>query len=118
MPRNRREVERDQKIADIVAAATRQALAGGYSALSVAAIARELGVAQNAVYWYFPSKDHLFVAALEQMLRDVVARKPPRQRTLEAKVLWFVDQLDALSDVRAAMEDRARTSEVVSAFAT
>lgn len=118
MPRTRTDLERETKRAEVVDAAIRRLHEGGYEALSVAAIARELGVAQNAVYWYFPSKDHLFVAALEQMLRDVVARKPPRQRVLERKILWFVDQLDALSDVRAAMEDRARTSEVVAAFAT
>jgi hypothetical protein len=51
------------------------------------------------------------------MLRDIVARKPPRQRSLESKVLWFVEQLDAMADVRAAMDDRARTSAVVAAFA-
>src|SRR3712207_9351388 len=79
-------------------------------------IARELGIAQNAVYWYFPSKDHLFVAALERMLRDVVARKPPRQRSLERKILWFVEQLEEMAEVRAAMFERARTSEVVARF--
>ena len=117
MPRTRSELEREAKQAEVLDVAVRRLRDGGYDALSVAAIARELGVAQNAVYWYFPSKDHLFVAALERMLRDVVARKPPRQRSLEKKILWFVDQLDAMADVRAAMDERARTSEVVAAFA-
>ena len=117
MPRTRTDVDRDAKVDEILGAAVRRLERGGYDALSVAGIARELGVAQNAVYWYFPSKDHLFVAALERMLRAVVARKPPRQRTLESKVLWFVGQLEAMADVRAAMHERARTSEVVATFA-
>src|ERR687895_1279768 len=103
MPRTRTDTNRETKVAEILEAADRRLREGGYEALSVAAIARELGLAQNAVYWYFPSKDHLFVAALERMLRDVVARKPPRQPSLERKVLWFVEQLDAMADVRAAM---------------
>src|SRR4026209_1823593 len=106
MPRTRSELEREAKVAQVVEAAERRLRDGGYEALSIAAIARELGVAQNAVYWYFQSKDHLFVAALEHMLRTLVARKPPKQRSLDKKILWFVEQLDAMSDVRAAMDDR------------
>ena len=117
MPRTRTEVRREAKVEEIVAAAVRRLGAGGYEALSVAAIARELGIAQNAVYWYFPSKDHLFVAALERMLRDIHARKPPADRALEKKVLFFVEQLAAMSDVRAALQERARASEVVAEFA-
>jgi AcrR family transcriptional regulator len=117
MPRTRSELERDVKVDEILTAAVGRLRDGGYDALSVAGVARDLGLAQNAVYWYFPSKDHLFVAALERMLRDVMARKPPRQRSLERKVLWFVEQLEQMADVRAAMDERARVSEVVAAFA-
>src|SRR3954462_13242726 len=116
MPRTRTEIEREAKVAEVVEAAERRLHEGGYDALSVAGIARELGVAQNAIYWYFPSRDHLFVAALERMLRDILGRKPPRQRTLERKVLWFVDQLQEIEPVRAAMYERARTSPVVAEF--
>ncbi|HEX8122554.1 MAG TPA: helix-turn-helix domain-containing protein [Solirubrobacteraceae bacterium] len=117
MPRTRTELERDAKVEEIVSAAVARLREGGYEALSVVGLARELGIAQNAVYWYFPSKDHLFVAALERMLRDVVARKPPDQPSLEHKVLWFVERLAEMADVRAALYDRARTSDVVAAFA-
>ena len=116
MPRTRQDVDREAKVDEILDAAVRRLEEGGFEALSVAAIARELGVAQNAVYWYFPSKDHLFVAALERMLRDIMARKPPRQRSLDRKVLWFVDQLQEIEPVRAAMYERARTSPVVAEF--
>src|SRR2546423_3715156 len=102
MARTRTEIDRETKVEQIVSAAERQLREGGFAALSIAAIARELGIAQNAVYWYFPSRDHLFVAALERLLRGVLASKPPRQRSLERKVLWFVDRLSELEEVRAA----------------
>jgi TetR/AcrR family transcriptional regulator, cholesterol catabolism regulator len=115
MPKTRRELDRETKEAEILEAAERQLRNGGYEGLSIAAIARELGVAQNAVYWYFPSKDHLFVAALERMLRTIVAGKP-RSRALEGKVLYFAEQLQQLAEVRAAMYERARKSKVVAEF--
>lgn len=117
MPRTRTELDREAKAEEILAAAERRLREGGYGALSIAAIARELGVAQNAVYWYFPSKDHLFVAALERILRAIVARKPPKRGGMERQVTWFVDQLAEVEHLRAALHDQARTSEVVADFA-
>jgi AcrR family transcriptional regulator len=107
---------KDEKMGEILAVAERRLREGGYEALSVAAIARELGLAQNAIYWYFPSKDDLFVAALEQMLRDIAARKPSKQKGEVERILWFTDQFEALSDLRGAMNDRARSSQVVADF--
>ena len=116
MPRNRSDVARDEKIAELVDAGRRRLLDGGYEALSVAAIARELGLAQAAVYWYFPSKDHLLVAVVERILHDVLERKPRRGTQLD-HVLWFTERLGELHDVRTTVRDRARSSEVVAAFA-
>jgi TetR/AcrR family transcriptional regulator, cholesterol catabolism regulator len=117
MPRTRTELDRDAKVAEIAKAAERRLGEGGYEALSVAAIARELGLAQNAIYWYFPTKDHLFVAALERMLRDIASRKPRHDEaaTIE-RILWFTDQFQALSDLRGAMNERASDSQVVAEF--
>jgi AcrR family transcriptional regulator len=117
MPRTRSELERDAKVSEIVELAERRLLEGGYEALSVAAIARELGLAQNAIYWYFPSKDHLFVAALEGMLQKIAARKRRHEDVGPVeRILWFTDQFQPLSDLRGAMNDRARNSEVVADF--
>jgi AcrR family transcriptional regulator len=117
MPKTRPAISRDEKVGEIVELAERRLRDGGYDALSVAAIARELGLAQNAIYWYFPSKDHLFVAALERMLREIAARKPSSRDVGEVeRILWFTDQFQTLSDLRAAMNERARSSEVVADF--
>jgi AcrR family transcriptional regulator len=119
MPQTRRDTSRDEKVAEILDLAQRRLGESGYEGLSVAAIARELGLAQNAVYWYFPSKDHLFVAALRRMLAEVAARKPSHDEADEIeRILWFTDQFQELSDLRAAMRERARTSEVVADFVT
>jgi TetR/AcrR family transcriptional regulator, cholesterol catabolism regulator len=101
---------------EIVQLAEQRLREGGYEALSVAALARQLGLAQNAIYWYFPSKDHLFVAALEQMLREIAARKPSREVGEVERILWFTDQFQALSHLRGAMNERARSSQVVADF--
>jgi AcrR family transcriptional regulator len=118
MPRIRNELDRDTKVAEIVEAAERRLREGGYEALSVAALARELGLAQNAIYWYYPSKDHLFVATLERMLGDIAARKPRHEDAGPVeRILWFTDQFEVLSSLRAAMKERASVSRVVGDFA-
>jgi AcrR family transcriptional regulator len=101
---------------EILATAEQQLRHGGYQALSVAAIARQLGLAQNAIYWYFPSKDDLFVATLRRMLAAVSARKPSRSVGNVERILWFTEQFHALSDLRGAMSERARSSPTVAAF--
>jgi len=116
VPKTRHAVSRDEKEREILELAERRLREGGYEALSVAGIARELGLAQNAIYWYFPSKDHLFVAALERMLRDIAARKPSHRVGEVERILWFTDQFEALSDLRGAMNERARSSQVVAEF--
>ena len=117
MPRTRVDVDRAEKLAEVVGAAERQLLAGGFDSLSVAGVARELGVAQNAVYWYFPSRDHLFVAALERILhRAVSTKKPPHSDDPTVMALWFVDRLGQFQPLLAAVHDRARFSPVVAQF--
>jgi AcrR family transcriptional regulator len=116
MPRTRQAVSREEKVSQILDLAEERLRDGGYEALSVAAIARQLGVAQNAIYWYFPSKDDLFVAALERMLEQIVARKPSKRVGEIERILWFTDQFQALSDLRGAMTERARSSPVVADF--
>jgi AcrR family transcriptional regulator len=118
MPKTRPAESRDEKMEEILAAAERRLREGGYEALSVAAIARELGLAQNAIYWYFPSKDELFVATLERMLGEIGARKPAKRVGELERILWFTDQFQPVSGLRGAMNERARSSSVVADFVT
>lgn len=115
MPRNRSEIARDEKVAAIVAAATRRLIDGGYAALSVADIARELGLAQAAIYWYFPTKDHLLIAAAERTTRDLLARKPGGGSVVDGLV-WLTQRMHEGQHLRMAIRERARASDVVAAF--
>jgi AcrR family transcriptional regulator len=115
VPRTRSHIARDLKVDEIVEAARTRLVDGGYAALSVAALARDLGLAQAAVYWYFPTKDDLFVAAVERVLHDVLDRKPQRGSTVDG-VLWLAERLHEFQELRMTMRDRARVSETVARF--
>ena len=116
MPRTRPEAGRQEKAEEILDAAERRLLGGGYDGMSVAAIARDLAIAQNSIYWYFPSKDHLFVAVLRRLLPRLVAGKPPARHGLTKQVLWFVDRLEEFQPITVSVHERARVSPVVAEF--
>ena len=116
MPRTRTDVDRDAKVDQILDAAERQLLDGGYPALSMVGVARDVGVAQNAVYWYFPSRDHLFVGVLRRLLGRVAALKPPARKGLIEQAVWIVDRLAEFHGLAVAVHDRARRSTVVAEF--
>ena len=44
----------------------------------MAAVAREAGIATNVVHWYFPSKDELFVSALEALQSEDLGKAQER----------------------------------------
>src|SRR6266576_5234113 len=92
VPKTRLSRGRDEKMDEILTVAERRLREGGYEALSVAALARELELAQNAIYWYFPSKDELFVATLRRMLERITSRKPSKAVGEIERILWFTDQ--------------------------
>lgn len=116
MPRTRTQIDRDDKVSEVLDAAERRVLAGGYAALSVAAVARELGVAQNAIYWYFPSKDELFVAVLRRLLGRIAIPERLPAGSPAAAILHVIDRLGDLQSLRASVQERATESEVVARF--
>jgi AcrR family transcriptional regulator len=63
-PRTARAIARAELTRAILDAASRQLVEIGPAALSVRAVARELGMASSAVYRYFPSRDALLTALL------------------------------------------------------
>jgi TetR/AcrR family transcriptional regulator of autoinduction and epiphytic fitness len=115
VPRNRPHLDRDEKVEQILAAAEERLVSGGLAALSVADIARQLGLAQNAVYWYFPAKDDLLVATCHRIIDKVMARKPRGNHPID-KVLWFAERLAEFAPLRVALHERAATSKVIAAF--
>jgi AcrR family transcriptional regulator len=116
MPRTRPELNREDKMTEILDAAQRRLHDGGLEALSMIGIARDLGLAQNAIYWYFPSRADLFVAVLRRILEDIAARKPRHSTNIIERVLWFTDQFAPLYNLRPAMQEQARESQAVAQF--
>ncbi len=93
----------------------RRLVDGGYPSLSVAEIARDLGLAQNAIYWYFPSKDHLLVAALQKIVDGVLAKKPRGDSTFK-RIIWFTNRMEEFQSLRASMRERSAVSPIVADF--
>lgn len=72
----RREREKQERRAAILAAAERVVIARGFAEASIDGIAREAGLAAGTVYLYFPNKEALFQDLLctkVRLLNDAVA---------------------------------------------
>lgn len=72
-PRTARATARAELTRAILDAASAQLVETGPAALSVRAVARELGMASSAVYRYFPSRDALLTALLVEAYDDLGA---------------------------------------------
>jgi AcrR family transcriptional regulator len=125
MPRNRPDRTRDDKTAEIVTIARRLFLEQGYDGTTIAAIAREAGIATNVVHWYFATKDDLFVAALESLqsedleeARERLSRSTPGQegKVLEALLTEFVWRRLDRYGLLATLHERSHRSSVIADF--
>lgn len=77
----------------------------GYAGTSMKSLAQELGVSAPAIYWYFPSKDDLYVSVLDAAMRDFlthvrdsITEDDPVLRLgqiVRAHVTWQLQQLGA-----------------------
>ncbi len=124
-PRDAELNERRRK--EILAVAIRQFAQHGFTATDVQVIADELGVGKGTVYRYFPSKERLFLAAVDQgmaSLREAVDSAAARTRTPLARVeagirayLEYFDRNPAVVELiiqeRAQFRDRKRPTYFV-----
>jgi len=126
MPKNRHTRPRAEKSSEIVAIAQRLFLERGYAGTTMAAIAREAGIATNVVHWYFATKDELFVAALdalqseglEKLLERRLARTIPGEEKkqlgkLLAELVWRLVDMHGLI---ATVHERSHRSPIVAEF--
>ncbi|KAA9152893.1 TetR/AcrR family transcriptional regulator [Amycolatopsis acidicola] len=110
MPRKRTELDRDEKVEQILDYAVGLLRNGGHEELSVNRIARDLGLSRAAVYWYFPSRDELFTAACARLFADAFSG-PPARGGVASRIRWGVDRFAAIYDVYAALLERAPTEQ-------
>ncbi len=124
MARNRPERSHEDKAAEIVAIARRLFLENGYDKTPIAAIAREAGIASNVVHWYFPTKDDLFVAVLEDLQSEDLEEALERfersagreEQELEALLTEFVvRRLDRYALI-ATLHERSHHSPAMAEF--
>jgi len=114
MPATRSDLHRDVKRGEILDAAETLLLRDGYDKTTMAAIARAAQVANNSVYWYFPSKDDLLAAVLRRRQERAFTEVADlTTSSLEERVLALLAQLDQVARLTSAVHERASHSAAV-----
>ena len=125
MARNRPDRTRADKTAEILAIARRLFTEEGYERTTVAAIAREAGIASNVVHWYFATKDELFVAVLDSLQSEDLAEAEKRfahaiprreEEVLERLLTEFAWRRLDRYGLLATLHERSHGSDVVAEF--
>lgn len=111
MPRKRTELDRDEKVEQILERAVELLRSGGSEELSINRVARDLGLARAAVYWYFRSRDELFTAACARLFADTFTGAPAHGSVID-RIRWGVERFAAIYDVYAALLERAPVEPV------
>ncbi|NIL75502.1 hypothetical protein RhoFasB10_01604 [Rhodococcus sp. B10] len=112
--RNKKPQAADEKREEIVAAARRLFVEGGFDATSMSKLAKEAGVAANTIYWYFGDKDDVLVAVVSAVMADVwpmyqaISGEP-----IAARVLWIVRRLTEMSGLVTTVHARVAHSPAV-----
>ena len=100
----------------VIAAAVELASDGGYEAVQMRDVAARADVALGTLYRYFPSKDHLLIAALAEQVATLqrrLAQKPPRGPSAADRLV------DVLRRASRALEREPRlTAALVTALSS
>jgi AcrR family transcriptional regulator len=110
-------IPREQRVDELVAAATELFLGRGYAKTRMTDIAKAVGVANAALYWYFPTKDVL----LAEVWTRALDREIERLSSTAAETDPFDILLKGLADLRPyrqlhmTMHELLPESEVVAA---
>jgi AcrR family transcriptional regulator len=92
MPRNRRSTPRDLRVNEVLTAASELFLSQGFAKTPMTRVAEAVGVANSAIYWYFPTKDDLLAGvwnrALDEELERLATRGPddPFERLIQGLI--------------------------------
>lgn len=106
----------------VMKAALQMFLQKGYAGTSMKSLAQELGVSAPALYWYFPSKEDLYVTVIEtttkeflQYVRESITEDEPVRRLgqmVRAHVTWQLQQSDAARAFDLTMTLRGASHDV------
>lgn len=79
-------VDKTEKINEIATAALSLFSQKGYAATSVEQIAEAAGIGKGTVYEYFPSKEEIFVHAINDWMMDLINRMVEKTRDIDDPV--------------------------------
>jgi AcrR family transcriptional regulator len=114
VPSNRRDIPRADRINAILDVATRLFLDRGFSETTVADIARQAGVRNGTVHWYFASKDDLLAAVmLRAVQREYDRAIDTPDISARDRLIMFLTDLRPFRELKGSIRDRARVSEAV-----
>jgi AcrR family transcriptional regulator len=109
-PKRRRGSPRERVGKDrVMTVALKLFLVNGYAGTSVKSVADELGISPPALYWYFESKEELYVAVIEQAMQDFITYV--RDSLTDSDPVFRLSQL-----VRAHVTWQLQQSDVARTF--
>jgi TetR/AcrR family transcriptional regulator, regulator of autoinduction and epiphytic fitness len=116
VPRNRAGVDRDSKIQELLDVAERMFVERGYAETPLAEVASRVGVATNALTWYFPTKDDLFIAVLDRLIDRELGALSVEATSPADLAIQAIAHLQRYRRLITAVHERARASSAVSEF--
>ncbi|WP_027628038.1 TetR/AcrR family transcriptional regulator [Ruminiclostridium cellobioparum] len=95
MPRNKEknEILTQSRKEDILRAAIKKFSEKGYNGVKVSDIAKELGISQGIIFWYFQTKENLFINAFMKEFREI---KLATSNVLHSMTLTPLEKLKAI----------------------
>jgi AcrR family transcriptional regulator len=97
-------VDKTEKINEIATAALCIFAQKGYAATSVEQIAEAAGIGKGTVYEYFPSKEDIFVHAINEWIMDLINRMVEKTRDIEYPVERLKTFIGMVKDVLNVQE--------------
>jgi AcrR family transcriptional regulator len=116
VPRNHRDIDRDERVDRLVKAASEEFLGVGYAATTMSRIARRAGVTGPALYWYFASKDDALAVVQERILAATLARLDECAGSPMERLRLFLEILrEEARPLHRMLHERSQHSEHVAA---
>jgi len=113
MPRNRQQIPKAEREAAVLEQARELFIAKGYRGTRVAEVGRAAGIASAAVHWYFPTKDDLFAAVLEQVFGEAIADVDASDRAARDKLEAFLSKTKRYRGLHRQAYERMEESKAL-----
>lgn len=96
--------ESDERKQEILDASIRVFSRKGYDKTSISDIAKEIGISQGLCYRYFPSKEAIYDACIEQYAESIVAQNKKRAHLEELNLREQIQQMSGKMQEYAGTE--------------